>query len=170
VSDIRAALRPKQVPVFMSRRFAGESFRSREIARLIDKELRSRNFVPIEARPDPLDMNPTTVEQVEARLWASDAGIVLVLDLGQDITPLSPNLAHEYGFLHGQGKPVVFLVEKKLMRELSSSLSNIQGLVLKDFADGDDAYDPNHPQSVTARLGDWLQGVDRILRAQLNGD
>jgi hypothetical protein len=126
--------------------------------------LRGNGFEPVEAYPNPLDENPTTIEQVEARLWASDLGVVLIVE-SDDSGPFSGNLAHEYGFLHGQDKLVLFLVDRPLVEKVNSTyVTNLQGLVVVSFAAGDDAYDDDNPQSVNAKLSDWLQRAGERLR------
>lgn len=159
VRAIRETCPEGWTPVFLSRRFASDSYRSRQIAKIVKDVMKSLQFFPIEARPDPLDEDPTTVQQVESRLWACDLGIVLVVESGLSDESFSGNLAHEYGFLHGQDKRVVFLVQKKLVPEVNRVLSNIQGQVLCSFADGDDAFDSDHPQSVGTKLHEWLSSV-----------
>jgi hypothetical protein len=165
VKSIRDEIPLSCIPAFISRRFAGSGYRAKKIARIVHRTLRKNKFAAIEARPDPLDDNPTTFDQVEARLWASDLGIVLVINQ-ENIESMSGNLAHEAGFLQGQDKPVVFLVEQSLARQnvIERNLSNIQGHVVLTFADGDSAYDPDNPNSIYQVLSAWLKNVRRRLR------
>ena len=160
VKSIRDAIPPHITPAFISRRFAGNDYRSRRLARIVHLTLKKHRFEPIEARPDPLDDNPTTFDQVEARLWACDLGIVLVVSQ-ENVESMSGNLAHEAGFLQGQDKPVVFLVEQHLARQniIERNLSNIQGHVVLTYADGDSAYDRDHPNSIYQVLSEWLRKV-----------
>lgn len=160
VKSIRDAISPSITPAFVSRRFAGNDYRSRRLAKIVHMTLKKHRFEPIEARPDPLDDNPTTFDQVEARLWACDLGIVLVISQ-ENVESMSGNLAHEAGFLQGQDKPVVFLVEQHLAKQniIERNLSNIQGHVVLTFADGDAAYDRDHPASIYQVLSDWLRKV-----------
>ena len=97
-------------------------------------------------------------------MWASDLGIVLIVD-SEDVDPFSGNLAHEYGFLHGQDKPVVFLVDKPLVNTVNSTfVTNLQGLVVVSFAAGDGAYDKDDSQSVEVKLSEWLKRAGERLK------
>lgn len=160
VKSIRDAIPSSITPAFVSRRFAGNDYRSRRLAKIVHLTLKKYRFEPIEARPNPLDDNPTTFDQVEARLWASDLGIVLVISQ-ENVESMSGNLAHEAGFLQGQDKPVVFLVEQHLAKQniIERNLSNIQGHVVLTFADGDAAYDRDNPNSIYQVLSEWLRKV-----------
>lgn len=160
VKSIRDGIPPSITPAFVSGRFAGNDYRSRRLAKIVHLTLRKHKFEPIEARPDPLDDNPTTFDQVEARLWACDLGIVMVISQ-ENVESMSGNLAHEAGFLQGQDKPVVFLVEQHLAKQniIERNLSNIQGHVVLTFADGDAAYDRDNPNSIYQVLSEWLRKV-----------
>ena len=51
--------------------------------------------------------------QVSSKMWLSKACIVLVGGTSETVEEVvNVNLAHEYGFFQGQGKPVLLLVEK----------------------------------------------------------
>lgn len=149
---------PKRIPVFLSRRFAGNTPHTNRILEKIREALQGRKCQAIEATPVSGTARPT-IHQVESRLWACKMGIVLVTDL-DTIDALSMNLAHEYGFISGQGKPVIFLVEQKIRESVTKRISNLQGMVVSEFADGETALDDSSPNSIFARVKEWLDRVN----------
>jgi hypothetical protein len=57
-------------------------------------------------------------------MWVAHAGIVLVVNPGSDKYAadeiFNEHLAHEYGFLHGQGKDILFLIERSCYARIES--------------------------------------------------
>lgn len=94
-------------------------------------------------------------------LWAADAGIVFMplLD-GSDA--LGRNIPHEYGFLEGQGKPAMVLVESGGRAELDS-WTNIAGIYVQHFASGHQAADRADGDSIYAHT--VRCAVDEVKRA-----
>jgi len=68
----------------------------------------------------------TASDEVKAKMWASDAAILLVMST-RDERELSENLAHECGFMQGQGKRLLPLVEDAVADRMSRH-ANLQGL------------------------------------------
>lgn len=141
-------------PVFLSRRFVKGDRRTRIVSR-VRKVLRKRGYEPLEAPPRSGNF-ATSLIQVSSRMWLAEAGIVLVAGTGDD--SFSMNLAHEAGFLQGQGKPVLVLVERG-SAESMKEWSNAQGLVAPRFAGDEGAFDPDNPESIDARIGEWLSNL-----------
>jgi hypothetical protein len=99
---------------------------------------------------------------VMKKLWTCDAGIVLVSKGAEGDSTLdegfSANLAHELGFIQGQGKPVLLLVQNQCRRdEISRKFTNIQGVVVQTFSDDVvSATHPDNPESVPNAVQRWL--------------
>src|SRR5258708_24896706 len=90
-------------------------------------------------------------------MWASDALIVLVATPEDKQSAFSPNLAHEFGFFHGQNKPVLWLVEKgKKVREDLEKFTNVKGMEPPSFSRRN-ALMPKQPDSIASKIREWLQ-------------
>ncbi len=162
---VREEVEPGCIPVFLSRRFAGANAHTDRLLEKIRSTLSKNDCQAIEATPTAGTEHPT-IQQVESRLWACKMGIVLVTAL-QDTDSLSMNLAHEYGFISGQGKPVVFLVESSERDKISRLISNLQGIVVEEFAGGEDALDNHLPNSIVSRLEQWLPRARAAMKPRL---
>lgn len=151
---------PKEkIPVFLSRRFVSTHDRTSRIVNRVHKVLRDHNCEPVEALPQEGQFAPTFF-QVSSKMWVSKAGIVLVTG-GDDqgSSTFNINLAHEAGFLQGQGKPVLFLVEGG--PSISMAWANLQGVNFSYFASNDRAFDPDNQQSIDRILSAWVTSLRR---------
>lgn len=136
-------LHPKKVKgrkthfVFLSRRF--QPGIPEEYANKIKETLQKRGLVPLEGK-GRIAVQKSSYGQIVDKLWNCDAGIVLFA-IPRDAersreeclsASIVPNLAHELGFLHGHGKPVLILLEDGVRPQLGR-FSNIQGLAAPSF-------------------------------------
>jgi hypothetical protein len=142
-------------PVFLSRRFlSSDNLRATRLVEHVRHVLDQENCFPVEALPAPGDHAPAPF-QVASRLWASTGAVVLVVNSGQD-TAFSMNLAHEYGFMQGQGKPILVLCERGQERSLAP-LSNLHGLNVAMFAsDATALADLTQEGSIAYELHRWI--------------
>ncbi len=142
-------------PVFLSRRFLPpDNPRAGQIVERVRKVLKARGCVPVEALPTPGHHAPAPF-QVSSKLWASAAAVVLVINIGTD-EAFSMNLAHEYGFMQGQGKPILVLIERG-QEESLKRLSNLHGLNIALFAADDVAFGGDDQEnSIEQRIASWL--------------
>jgi hypothetical protein len=96
-------------------------------------------------------------------MWASKAGIVLVINV-PDKKPISLNLAHELGFLLGQGKRVLVLVENEpACKEVMNSFTNLAGVSFHSF---DPKVDGVNPKSAHSIVKEWVKVVVSDLSKQ----
>lgn len=160
VVERRANFPSGKLPVFLSRRFLSAE-KPREYAQKVRNVLEQADCVVVEAEVLPGGTR-TSLDEVSAAMWAARAGIVLGVDpTGESEVAFSLNLAHEFGFMQGQGKPLLLLVEapSKVEKELDA-WSNLKGVTaprfLKDYALSD-----SHPQSIEAVLKRWLTEIRR---------
>jgi hypothetical protein len=144
-----------KIPIFFSRRFT-DSVRADSIAEHIRDIAGKSGCVMLEATP-PLGQAPTTIfQEVTAKMWLAEGGIVLVLGSDdRDFDPLGMNLPHEFGYLQGQCKPILLLVEGATSGALRP-WSNIHGIHAPHFADAADAFDPHHPRSISKVVSAWF--------------
>jgi ACT domain-containing protein len=151
----RDELPRRLTPVFLSRRFNHSgNYRATKIVEHVKKVLGSHDCHAVEALPAPGHDGPAPF-QVSSKLWASTAAVVLVMNIGEH-TAFSMNLAHEYGFMQGQGKPIIVLVERGQEKALEP-LSNIQGINVAYFASDDLAFsDMSQSESISTKLGQWI--------------
>jgi len=140
--------------VFFSRRYIDGHHRDQVVSRVADVVSKHGCSI-VEARPGPNEPDPTP-HQVQAKMWKSRAAIVLVAKESESDEGFSANLAHEYGFFQGQGKPVLFLVQERCMPEMEARLSNHKGLFVARFPDDDTALNPGRPDSLDRLVSEWI--------------
>ena len=159
--DLRK-LRRGKCPVFFSRRFFPDNERADRIVKRVQRVLESHGCIAVEAYPEPIGLIPPFL-QVSSKMWVSKAGIVLVAGTGKKIEEeFSLNLAHEFGFLQGQGKPVMLLVEGGLGRALEK-FSNAYQIAGSHFASGESAFNPSNPKSIDQLVERWVELMKRMI-------
>jgi hypothetical protein len=105
----RVAPAQAKTPVFLSHRFTEQTLRSTTLKAIRDA-LRAKHCFPVEAEAS-VGRDPVSIYMdVSSKLWNSRAGIIMVTK-ETDKKNISVNVAHELGFLLGQGKAVLLLVE-----------------------------------------------------------
>ncbi len=156
ILTVKETVPDKMRPVFISRRFVDLTDQySRDVVEELRRALTQSGCVAIEALPQPGGFGPLAPEAVKARMWASDAAILLVIDTPDELE-FSVNLAHECGFVQGQGKPLLPLVQKDREDSVLKH-ANLQGLPLSTF-DKENALDSNAPDSIAAAVKRWVGG------------
>ncbi len=144
-----------KVPIFLSRRFTDYN-RAEMIARCIRDVAVKHGCVLLESNPEQGKAPVIIFEEVAAKMWLAEAGIVLVIDSqDKNYDALGPNLPHECGFLQGQAKPTLLLVEGRSSDALQR-WSNICGIHAPRFAPEMETFDLNHPNSVSKVVEEWI--------------
>lgn len=160
VIERRAILPPEKLPVFLSRRFLSDT-RPRGYAHKVRSVLEESECVVVEANILPGGVRGS-LDEVSSAMWAAQAGIVLGVEPteGAEVA-FSLNLAHEFGFMQGQGKPLLLLVEtpSRVEKELDG-WSNIKGITAPRFQ-RDVALSDTEPQSLRAAVVRWLRDIRR---------
>ena len=97
---------------------------------------------------------------VSSKLWTSQAGVFLVTK-EPDNMHISINLAHELGFLLGQGKAVLMLVEddEECIKRMNS-FANIAGVLFQRFSP---QVARDRPMSIHSRISAWVTNVRKEL-------
>ncbi|MDX6603254.1 MAG: hypothetical protein QOF13_2456 [Solirubrobacterales bacterium] len=157
IRSVKKDLPAGKWPIFISRRFVDStSHYNDEVVKELENVLEDNDFIAVEALPEA-GADRTVPDAVKAKMWASKAAIVLVVSMPGDdeLSAFSANLAHEWGFMQGQGKPLMPLVEKNLSSSITDN-ANLQGLQLTTF-DKDHAMSSRHPESIYQKAGAWLK-------------
>jgi hypothetical protein len=160
VVERRAKFPTGKFPVFLSRRFLFGEWPGR-YAEEIRRALEAEDCVAVEAEVRPGGMR-TSFEEVSAAMWAASAGIVLGVDPScESEVAFSLNLAHEFGFIQGQGKPLLLLVEagSNVEKELDT-WSNLKGVTAPRFTKAH-ALLTDEPDSIQSRVRSWLADIRR---------
>lgn len=154
IRAIRDELPAGKVPIFISRRFVdlGDNY-SREVVEELKEVLAQYGCVAVEAKPRGGD-DSTAPDAVKARMWASDAAILLVISTPADKHQFSVNLAHECGFMQGQGKPLLPLVQEGQAESVLLN-ANLQGLQLSTFS-RESALNRHRTNSIHGAIRQWI--------------
>jgi hypothetical protein len=151
-----AAAGDKKTKIFISRRFPQSEDLSRLVAD-VRETLGENDCLPVEAESTMgRDLNTIYVD-VSSKMWAVKAGIVLVINV-PDKKIISINTAHELGFLLGQGKNVLVLVEDdEECRKEMSTFSNLAGVVFQTF---DPKISRGNIRSMQWIITEWIKVVN----------
>jgi predicted amino acid-binding ACT domain protein len=143
-----------KLPIFVSHRFI-EDRHAEGVFSNVRQALEDNDCIAVEAPPTVAQEQALTYTEVSSRMWVAKAGIVLITDVS-DNRPITPNLAHEFGYLLGQGKSMLMLVENKheVVDAKEKSFSNLSGIVYAPF---DPMVAPKDPQSVYSQIKQWVE-------------
>jgi len=95
--------------------------------------------------------------EVSAHLWAADAGVILLTST-KDGDPVGRNIPHEYGFLQGQAKPILLLVQQG-QDEAVTRWTNAGGVFAPRFPSTGQAFMKDNPHSIYGLVREF---VDRV--------
>lgn len=141
-------------PIFISRRFVDPADDySRQVLQELQDALEQYGCVAVEAKPQGGNERAAP-DSVKARMWACDAAILLVVSTPSDEHQFSVNLAHECGFMQGQGKPLLPLVQADVVEDVVGH-ANMQGLQLSTFK-RDSAMNRQRPDSIHGAIRQWV--------------
>jgi hypothetical protein len=154
VRQARSYISRGKLPVFFSHRFVPDKH-SQRIAEAVREALLDNQCCVLEASLDDDVTAPNLVfVEVSAKMWLAKAGVILVTKLAGDDS-LGKNLPHEFGFLQGQGKPILCLAESG-----SSPLwSNIDGLYVPRFPPNEIAFQKTSKGSIHFIITQWVKRV-----------
>jgi predicted amino acid-binding ACT domain protein len=157
------------IPIFISRRFldSTDPYTDEAVAEL-HSALTANGCFPLEAVPQ-MGVEVAVLDSVKARMWASKAAILFVIkpldeqsengtkasEGESKLSAFSENLAHECGFMQGQAKPLLPLVEKDAELEIQRN-ANLQGLQLTTFH-REHPVNPDGPHSIARKVEAWVK-------------
>jgi predicted amino acid-binding ACT domain protein len=169
IRAIQATVPEGLIPIFISRRFldSADPYTDEAVTEL-HSALKANGCFPLEAIPQ-MGVEVAVLDSVKARMWASKAAILFVVKpLGQQskngskagkakskLSAFSENLAHECGFMQGQAKPLLPLVEKDAEVEIHRN-ANLQGLQLTTFR-RKRPVNPDDPHSIAKKVEAWVR-------------
>lgn len=145
----------KVIPIFLSHRFS-EGTQGSLTLENVREALKSNGCFPVEAESSVAREPVSIYIDVSSKLWAAQAGVFLV-NKEADNKHISINLAHELGFLMGQGKAVLMLVEDAPeCIELMNSFANIAGVLFQLFSLN---VGKESRKSIHSRISAWVKNV-----------
>jgi hypothetical protein len=157
VRDIRSAIPKEKLGVFFSHRFVdeGEASACAEHVRLALTENGCR-VLEVSGKDDV--RGPRVVfHEVSANLWAADAGVILLTKVA-DGEPVGRNIPHEYGFLQGQAKPILLLVQRGL-EDAVGRWTNAGGVYAPRFPSSGEAFLNGSPTSIYGLTKEFVERV-----------
>lgn len=128
ITELELLAEEPLIRVFISRRFVDDVY-NRKIVRTLLKALKQNGAYPLHAKPGGSLLGDYTINQeVNGRVWAADAGVVIMTSTPGQRDNIGQNIPHEFGVLIGQGKPVCLLAEEGV-----NAWANLQGVYLPHF-------------------------------------
>jgi hypothetical protein len=159
ISKFKSDVPRRSLSVFFSRRFLRNDPYAEQIDNHIRDTLRRNGCYLVEAVPGEGGTR-LTFPEVSARLWVADAGIVVIIPPADPETQgssFSANLAHEFGFLQGQGKQVPVFVDRRCRDDEGLRSWSISHGIILHYFDHQNALNQNHPQSIDQQLERWIK-------------
>jgi hypothetical protein len=140
--------------VFLMTKFpdTGDGTKADQLQQVIDvvtAAVGTAGFVPRIAQFP--NLHPGLWDNVELHLLGCRQGIAIVED--QYLPELNPNVAMEWGWMRGMGKPVLFLAEEKFKHHRA----DLGDLLNQRFVWA------NPQPGIDAAVGPWLQQIEREL-------
>lgn len=156
----KSYIEPRKLAVFFSHRFVSDG-RAATLSAHVRSALTENGCHLLEASPDDDVRGPQLIyDEVSAKMWVADAGIVLIADVNKTdpLGPMGKNLPHELGFLLGQGKPVLVLRDGKL--EGTQPLgTNLDGVFTPRVPADESAFRSDSPDSIAGIIRKWVRRV-----------
>jgi hypothetical protein len=153
--EIRAQLEKRRLAVFFSHRFTPEG---EVYAQHVRRALRDSDCEVLEVSSrDDVRGQRLIFQEVSAHLWVAEAGIILVTPTA-DGDPVGKNIPHEYGFLQGQAKPILLMVQAGL-DDAVSRWTNASGVFAPRFPSSELAFANDNPHSIHGLVRDFVNRV-----------
>ena len=156
------------IPIFISRRFLDfeDPYTDEAVAEL-HRALIANGCFPLEASPQ-MGVEVAVLDSVKARMWASKAAILFVVkplaeqsdndtkasEDESELSAFSENLAHECGFMQGQAKPLLPLVEKDAESEIQRDAESWPQLTTFHR---EEPVNPESPHSISRKVEAWVR-------------
>lgn len=157
---IKEEIPKKQLAIFFSHRFI-EDKNVKVYAEHIRTALVENSCHILEASPDNDVAGPNLIfTEVSAKLWAADAAIILVSNINEE-DPLGKNIPHEFGFMQGQAKPILLLIEGGL-KNSQINWTNIDGIYAPRFPKDIVATSKENEGSLYSIVRKWISKVRAI--------
>lgn len=143
-------------PVFLSRRVQ-ETPRSKLLVEAVRQGIQDGGGTCLEVNPrHDASQFDTVAQDVATSLWVADRGIALISDFPRDDI-VGGNMPQEIGFLQGQAKQVLVLVQSNLVEQFQRRVSNLSGIWVRQFGQDEGALDAE--TGVRAIVKEWMLGA-----------
>jgi hypothetical protein len=153
VLAVRSQFPVNKRPIFVSRRFVDpEDEFTRDVIEELRRVLDEHGFVAVEATA-PHGSGLATSDEVNAKVWASEAAIVLVAPM-RESRDVSENLAHVLGFMQGLGKRLLPLFQEDVPKSIMQN-AGLQGLSLGVFGKAGTTNQGKY-NSIGVTVSTWL--------------
>jgi hypothetical protein len=154
IEEFRRDVPSGRFRIFLSQRWDDDGI-SDKYSRTIGQILQDLDCVLLEAKPEQRkEQFLTSFQHVAAKMWMAKGGIVLLAKHKTHIrgAEISLNVAHELGFLQGQGKPVLILMDKTLPKGSVSfeKFANLRGAEVTHF-------DPTDSFKLRTDIQKWVE-------------
>jgi hypothetical protein len=157
VREIRSGIPKGKLAVFFSHRFV-EDRGAVTYAEHLRAALIAHNCHVLEVSGrDDVRGARLIFREVSAHLWAAEAGIILISNI-KDPDPIGRNIPHEYGFLQGQAKPILLLVQRGL-DEAINRWTNTGGVYAPRFPSDEQAFAQDSPHSIYGLVREFVERV-----------
>ncbi len=158
IKEYRKGFPKNKFPVFLSRRFI-DNEKVNQVVDRIKKILIENDCHVVEAFPKKGDRTAADIE-VKSKMWLSKAGILLINHSSklEGSHQISFNLPHEYGFLDGQGKPILVLQEGRDIT-IADKWSNFQGVKPTIIPENEKALNSENKNSIDKTIISWLKEI-----------
>jgi hypothetical protein len=159
-----SALKRRQRLIFLSRRAALQFHE--ELVGAVKSTLEQLQFQIIESNVQHTHGQLTPAD-VQAKLWASEGGIVIIGpversdsekpdEANKSMEPLWINVTHEIGHMQGQGKPLLFLVNRNVGAPFAN-MPNLQGTHYVEYGTLADRLGSRGQQEIQALVRTWIE-------------
>lgn len=147
------------IPIFLSHRFTDKTNESGTVKSV--KQALNENSCQVVRAESSAGKEPISIYlDVSSKLWTAQAGIFLIAK-EIDRKHISINVAHELGFLMGQGKSVLMLVENvRPCVNVMNSFANIAGVLFERF---EPTAERDDPRSIHVLIAAWIANVRKSL-------
>ena len=153
------------IPVFISHPvYVSKRSRQNMILDVVKETLIENGCIPVDAPPLPTHPDQIAYIEVRSRLWACKACIILGGARPRAAgTALTRSMAHEWGYMEGQGKPTLLLVPGRQYQQAVRDFPNVFGVTAGPFASGNNAFNPTEDFSISRIIGNWVESFRHIV-------
>jgi predicted amino acid-binding ACT domain protein len=154
VRKAKSSIPHRKLPVFFSHRFVQDAHVQQLVGEVRQSLFDNRCYLLEASLEDDVAAPNLVFIEVSAKMWLAKAGVVLVTKLDRD-DALGKNLPHEFGFLQGQGKPILVLAESGA----PPLWSNVDGIYVPRFPPNKIAFQKSSKGSIHDIITQWVRRV-----------
>ncbi|MEM8873700.1 MAG: hypothetical protein AAGD32_05515 [Planctomycetota bacterium] len=150
----------KRRKIFLSRRFFDVDLcqQTNRLFERIKKVLADLGADPVEATVD-IVQGRSPYNEVTSRLWIADGGIMVVTrprNNGDVHASITPSMGHEFGYLDGQEKPLLVLLDAECVTDFNENYAVLRARGCGEFTHVT-AFDAKSEKSIDRLIGHWFR-------------